>query len=206
MARTAGTQIIFIIERMATPSFFQWVTAKEMVMKRFAEGKNIIAGLFFALVVNGATFAGESVNNPPQTFIDTLNKGKELPVTNVAPSPMVQQVAPVVTPTPAPTPAKTPAETTAVAIKTEPKPEAGVVPSRFKIQVLASSQQDQVKKEKALLSGKTSLPLVISFETPYYKLYAGDFSQRSEADNSLAQIKSFGYKDAWIVRTAAQKK
>ena len=125
-------------------------------------------------------------NKPPSlTFLDTLNKGRELAITGAdyPPPPGVNS-----------------ADTAAG--KKEIKREAGVVPSRFRIQILASSHEYQVKQEKNRLAAKTKLPLIISFESPYYKLLAGDFVQRSEAENYLAQIKQLGYNDAWIVRTA----
>jgi hypothetical protein len=158
------------------------------------------------LTVLSFSFAGDKAKNPPpQTFLDTINKGREVGITNADYVPQAQIPAPP-TVAAASVSVKTPAETTATVVKIEPKVEAGVVPSRFKIQILASTIQDQVKKEKNTLATKSELPLVISFEAPYYKLYAGDFTQRSDAESNLAQIKALGYKDAWIVRTAAQKK
>ena len=138
-------------------------------------------------------------NKPPSlTFLDTLNKGRELAITGADyPPPPGQATATVVVPPP---PGVNSADTAAG--KKEIKREAGVVPSRFRIQILASSHEYQVKQEKNRLAAKTKLPLIISFESPYYKLLAGDFVQRSEAENYLAQIKQLGYNDAWIVRTA----
>ena len=50
------------------------------------------------------------------------------------------------------------------------------------------------------------LPVTVVFEPPYYKLLAGDFAQRSEAENCCAQLKKIRYNDAWIVRTAAPQR
>jgi hypothetical protein len=94
----------------------------------------------------------------------------------------------------------------AVAAATAPRQEAGVVPSRFKIQILAGPNEQQVKKEKNNLAPKIDLPLSVSFEAPYYKLFAGNFSQHSEAESWCAQLKDMGYNDAWIVRTATTQK
>ena len=135
-----------------------------------------------------STIAFGQEKKPALTFLDTLNKGREVAIRATD---IVQQAA---------LPVAQPSDT--VLSSAEPKREAGVVPSRFRIQVLASTQEQAVKQEKNSLSAKTSLPLAISFESPYYKLFAGDFVQRGEAENSCAQLKKMGYNDAWIVRTA----
>jgi len=139
--------------------------------------------------------AGEQEKKPVPTFLDTLNKGRELSLTS-ADFPPPQAALPA---------AQAPAVQTDT-LTTGPKREAGVVPSRFKIQILAGTQEQQVKKEKNTLAMKTDLPLSISFEAPYYKLFAGDFAQRSEAETWCAQLRNMGYNDAWIVRTADSQK
>ena len=173
-------------------------------MRRCFASNAAVQALTMALTLAALSSAGEKGKNPPQTFLDTLNKGREVVITNADFVPQSQTPAPAAAAVQSPV--KVPAETAAVVIKTEPKGEAGVVPSRFRIQILASTQQDQVKKEKNALASKTELPLVVSFETPYYKLFAGDFTQRSDAESNLARLKALGYNDAWIVRSAAQKK
>jgi hypothetical protein len=151
---------------------------------------------FFAL------YAGEQEKKPVTTFLDTLNNGREVSLTgadfsapSVAQKPAVQGNA-----------AQQAADTLSGAITAGPKHEAGVVPSRFKIQILAGTQEQQVKKEKNVLAAKISLPVSVSFEAPYYKLFAGDFAQRIEAETWCAQLKNLGYNDVWIVRTAAAQK
>jgi hypothetical protein len=37
-------------------------------------------------------------------------------------------------------------------------------------------------------------------------LFAGEFAQRGDAENYLAQVKKLGYNDAWISRKAASRK
>jgi hypothetical protein len=71
--------------------------------------------------------------------------------------------------------------------------------SRFRIQLFASSQIETLREQKRYFEGKIDLPLYISFETPYYKLLAGDFSRREDAETGLAKLKKLGYSDAWIV-------
>ncbi|MGA2507400.1 MAG: SPOR domain-containing protein [Chitinispirillaceae bacterium] len=145
------------------------------------------------------------------TFLDTLNKGREVSITAAdigAQSAPVPAPAPAIVPVPAPAAAP---DTFAGRPSGEPKREAGVVPSRFRVQILASTQEQQVREEKNNVAAKIKLadidlPVTVVFEAPYYKLLAGDFAQRSEAENCCAQLKKIGYNDAWIVRTASPQR
>ena len=64
----------------------------------------------------------------------------------------------------------------------------------YKIQLFASSQIETVRELKRQVEIKINLPLFIRFESPYYKLLAGNFLQRAEAEKQLQKIK------AWIYR------
>ena len=164
-----------------------------------------IAGLLFSMAA--ASFAV-----PPLTFLDTLNKGREVAISSADFS--QQATVPVSLPalTQAPLHAELRADTASGQFPAEQKREAGVVPSHYKIQILAGTQEQQIKKEKTNLAMKinlekiNNLPISISFETPYYKLFAGDFALRSEAENYCAHLKKIGYTDAWIVRTAVSQR
>jgi hypothetical protein len=153
----------------------------------------------YVLSFFGVASAGDEDRKTPFTFLDTLNRGRELMI--VHPDSFRQSVT-----------AKAAASEYGGVSQTEggelmlDTREAGVVPSRYMVQVLASTSQVQVKQEKKKLAAKIKLPLFISFESPYYKLLAGNASQRGEAENILAQIKQLGYNDAWIVRTALTKR
>jgi hypothetical protein len=138
------------------------------------------------VVVSISLLAAAEEQKAILTFLDTLNKGKELSISNADFPPQT----PVADSNPA---------------KSVPKTEAGVVLSHFRIQVLASANEDQVKREKAKLSPKIDVPVTILFDTPYFKLFAGEFSVRNQAENYLAQVKKLGYNDAWILRVAAAK-
>jgi hypothetical protein len=156
----------------------------------------VIAGIILFLFISAG--AGAQGNSFVPTFLDTLNKGREVSLTEADfASQVIVPAAP-----------RTIASDTVPALVTAaaPREEAGVVPSRFKIQILAGPNEQQVKKEKNNLAPKINLPLSVSFEAPYYKLFAGDFSRHSEAESGCAQLKDMGYNDAWIVRTAAAQK
>jgi cell division septation protein DedD len=79
------------------------------------------------------------------------------------------------------------------------QPQGAIDSSRFRIQLFASSQIETLREQKRYFESKIELPLYISFETPYYKLLAGDFSRREDAEAGLAKLKKLGYPDAWIV-------
>lgn len=112
------------------------------------------------------------------TFLDTLNRGKEMSLSEKDVSSL------------------------AVSEKSVQITKADdVAASRFRIQVLASSQIETVRQEKKSAETRTSLPVFMTLEQPFYKLYVGDFSTRAEAESQLPEIKKKGYSDAWIVRT-----
>jgi hypothetical protein len=113
------------------------------------------------------------------TFIDTLNRGKEIVLSeNDFTSPPVAMAG----------------NNTASTVQYESVPH-------FRVQVFASSQSERLKEDKKKLEKQFAVPVIISFESPLYKLYAGDFSQRIGADTLLAKIKKIGYQDAWVVST-----
>ncbi len=117
-------------------------------------------------------------SSPAQfTFLDTLNRGNEITLENT--DFHKEESAPV----------------SEVALN---QAETAV---RYKIQLFASSQIETVRDLKRQVEKKVNLPLSISFESPYYKLLAGSFLQRTEAETHLKKIKNLGYSDAWIIST-----
>lgn len=141
--------------------------------------------------------AEEKMVKPASTFIDTLNRGREF---SLADSDFTRRTTPLAVTVDTSTP-----DTVQPVTALGQSKEAGVVPSRFKIQVMAGPNEQQIKKERNSLAGKTALPVAIVFEPPYYKLFVGDFTQHSEAETWCARIREMGYRDAWIVRTASSK-
>jgi hypothetical protein len=121
------------------------------------------------------------------TFLDTLNKGREVSIGAAdfaPPAPAVQTAA-------------------QAAPGADTVRKADATPVGIRVQVIASRQEAQVNKEKAMLAAKLDQPLSVVFESPYYKLFAGNFADRAEAEKCLAKVKKLGYNDAWIVRPAA---
>jgi hypothetical protein len=109
------------------------------------------------------------------TFLDSLNRGKEVALTD--------DDLPTL-------------EVTAVASLPAAGPKGE---TRFRIQILASSQIDMVRQEKLNAEAATGLPVFMASEQPLYKLYVGDFKTKADADAALPAVKSKGYRDAWVV-------
>jgi hypothetical protein len=146
-----------------------------------------------------AVSAGDEERKAPITFLDSLNSGKEL----IIASPATARESATTKPESAGSLTDDQIDNENAILEQR---EAGVVPSRFMVQVLASTSQQQIAQEKRNLAAKIKLPISVLYEAPYYKLLAGNVPQRDEAENVLAQIKKLGYNDAWIVRTAATKR
>ncbi len=114
-----------------------------------------------------------------ETILDTLNRGRELTISEKDFSPLM-------------------AETTTTAQIPAGKVE---VPNGFRVQVIASSQIDRIRAEQKTLEEKVNYPLYIIVTPPYYKLVAGDFIKRNDADAAVTKLKDLGYADAWVVRS-----
>jgi len=156
-------------------------TVKRIVMRAIGM---IAAGTGVSLLMVARTNAQNSI---PLTFLDTLNKGREVCLTDADLSALG---------------AHSSAERSAVAGHPQ---ESGVVPSRFKIQVLSTETEDEAVTGKKNLEGKTDLPLSITFETPFFKLFAGDFGSRDSAEKYLVKLRALGYGDAWVARKSSAR-
>jgi len=72
--------------------------------------------------------------------------------------------------------------------------------SGFRVQVLASSNIDEASRQKEMV--EEIFPeewFYIVYDPPTYKLRAGNFTTRFEADKFLKQLLESGFRDAWIV-------
>ena len=113
------------------------------------------------------------------TFLDTLNKGREIALSDNDLKPILP-------------------ESTAIA---GDKGGKGSDVDGFRIQCFASSQIDRIRSEQKMLETKVKYPVYVIFNAPYYKLLVGDFVNRPEADAALAKLKEIGYGDAWVARS-----
>ena len=72
--------------------------------------------------------------------------------------------------------------------------------SGFRVQILSSSSIDQANAAK--LDAEALFPeqwFYLVYDAPTYKIRAGDFVQRFDADKFAKQLAEHGYRDAWIV-------
>lgn len=70
----------------------------------------------------------------------------------------------------------------------------------FRVQIHASTSIDQTSKKKAL--AEEQFPdewFYMVYDPPTYKLRAGNFLTRFEADRFLKELKEAGFLDSWIV-------
>jgi hypothetical protein len=117
-----------------------------------------------------------------QTFLDTLNSGREV-VLSAGDLPALEML-----------------------------PAAGAAPAgspgtageaRFRIQILASSQIDMARREKVNAERVIGRPVFMASDQSLYKLYVGEFRTRAEAEAALPEVRKLGYKDAWVVNAKA---
>jgi septal ring-binding cell division protein DamX len=109
--------------------------------------------------------------------LDTLNKGKEIALSDNDLKPIMPE---------------------STAIVGDSKGTGG---EGFRIQCFASSQIDRIRSEQKQLETKVKYPIYVVFNAPYYKLLVGDFAKRSDADAALLKLKEIGYGDAWVARS-----
>ncbi len=142
----------------------------------------IIAGVFFSAYCKdmskrkGGKKQSES-SDIKMTFLDTLNNGKELYLTDddIVSISQPQQ-------------------------KTAPEGKI-VVPDGYRIQLMASSSEETVRIKKKSIEKELRVDVYIVFDKPYYKVYVGNYTTRRAAERMLKKVKQSGYSDAWIVKS-----
>jgi len=70
----------------------------------------------------------------------------------------------------------------------------------LQVQFFATTNRTEARdiKQRAETSLKDSVRLV--FETPYYKLHAGRFTDYERAEGLAVRLRAMGYESAWVVR------
>lgn len=122
----------------------------------------------------------EPKKDVPMTFLDSLNRGKEIGLNENE--------------------FKSAETKSGNSTPTNIQSSSG---ARFRIQIFASSQIERLREDKKKIEKQLDLPMSIAFEAPYYKLLAGDFLQRADAEAALQKVKKLGFQDAWVVTTRA---
>jgi hypothetical protein len=74
----------------------------------------------------------------------------------------------------------------------------------FRLQLLSTKDLASATRAKAMAQEQFSdlqLKFYLEFDSPYYKVRAGDFKTREEANALRGTVRSRGYPQAWIVKT-----
>lgn len=70
----------------------------------------------------------------------------------------------------------------------------------FRVQVFTSRLYTEATAERVLAEEIFNLPVHLDYEVPYYKLRVGDFLTRDDAEEMISEIRSIGYRNAWVAR------
>lgn len=70
----------------------------------------------------------------------------------------------------------------------------------YRVQIFTSRLYSEAARERLLAEEIFNLPIHLDYEVPYYKLRVGDYAVRDEAESMLAEIKTIGYRNAWVAR------
>ena len=74
----------------------------------------------------------------------------------------------------------------------------------YRVQLFAGHEQDRAIDIKAAAESRFNISVYMVYEAPQYKVRAGNFVNRMEAGELLSQIKTDGFRDAWIVRSQVE--
>lgn len=70
----------------------------------------------------------------------------------------------------------------------------------LRVQFYATTNIAEAEDMKRRASESLGRPVSIDFETPYYKLKVGPFTDEDEAERLVVKLRAMGYESAWIVR------
>ncbi len=70
----------------------------------------------------------------------------------------------------------------------------------YRVQIMIGKDEEKIQEEKKKVIFKFHYPVYVEFETPYYKIRIGDFTDQDEAVRVREEAKRKGYPDAFIAR------
>ena len=85
--------------------------------------------------------------------------------------------------------------------KTEQKLERNDDDSLFQVQIMATKILNDAEKEKKRIEETLGITVYLISESPFYKLRAGKFYTKKEAEELKTEMTEIGHKEAWIVKT-----
>lgn len=71
----------------------------------------------------------------------------------------------------------------------------------YRVQLISTTDYYEALEIRDSVTTRLSGEIYLDYEPPYYKVRAGNFTQRDDAEIKRAEAKQAGYPDAWIVRT-----
>ena len=74
----------------------------------------------------------------------------------------------------------------------------------YQVQFFTTTKLEDAEKEKKRIEETMSIPVFLISEPPYYKLRAGKFSARVQAEDCKTKMIDIGHSQAWIVQTKKQ--
>jgi hypothetical protein len=110
------------------------------------------------------------------TFLDTLNRGKEAHLFDNNLNTLIEK-------------------------KKEIPQGKKIIENGYRIQLAASSSEKSIQSEQESAEEELRIKTYVIFEKPYYKIFAGDFLTRKDAEKAISRIKKLGYPNAWIVKS-----
>lgn len=117
-----------------------------------------------------------AVKEVEMTFLDSLNQGREasLLINNFD----------------------------AVSLKNTEIPEGKkIIENGYRIQLAVSNSAEKIRSQQESAEEELRIKTYVIFEKPFYKIFAGDFLTRKDAEKAILRIKESGYPNAWIVKS-----
>lgn len=71
----------------------------------------------------------------------------------------------------------------------------------YRIQLFVSTDYYEALTARDSAAARFSEEIYFDYEQPYYKIRAGNFTERQNADDLRNRAKVLGYSDAWVVQT-----
>ncbi|GAB4323652.1 MAG: hypothetical protein Kow0074_16070 [Candidatus Zixiibacteriota bacterium] len=70
----------------------------------------------------------------------------------------------------------------------------------LRVQFFTTTSHSEAEDVLSRASDALEVPVVMEFDTPYYKLMAGPLPTREAADKLALRLRAMGYEAAWVVR------
>ncbi len=76
--------------------------------------------------------------------------------------------------------------------------------ARYRVQIFASPDADAAERVRAEIEARFGVPTSVTFQSPYYKVRAGDCPTNDACRDLQEKLRSAGYSTVWIVQDQAR--